>query len=521
MTILTKTKLVTLSALVLFSAVFFLSPKVEATTPAPNGLYSAHVMNDSTGALVYMQIRIGNNGSDVVLGAGQSNTWTSVGGSQFISCLRTRYTEPDSSADSFLNYLGEFDINAMYTLFKASTIYDTSGNIVNYTFPSAITEIGYGAFKDWKSTSSSSQTLTSVIIPNSVTWIGSDAFAGSSITTVDFSQATNLVDINSSTFNGCTSLNSLDLSNTKITTLQTSTFHYCTSLTSVKLPNTLTEIDNTAFMDTYNLTQLTIPANVNNIHSAAFMDTSPDPKTKILKFTGDFNSSFYDMAIGSNTYVKLLYPAGNPTWENNTSLQALISQGKAASYITSQNPPADISYSAERISTANGVYTFTSSGSYSAFSGIWIHGSAIPSSYYTSEKNLDGSVSITFTNSYARTLTSSEEYLLHFVFNDGFGVLNFSKDEVVTTTPTPDNSSNSVDNSKPALEETEEQQTVNSEIEDASQTQAPTQNSEAIDTVQEQDEGQSGNSITMLIAVLAIMCIGGGALIFVRARKNK
>ncbi len=526
MTIFKKTKLVISFALVLFAAVLLLSPKVKAAATVPDGLYSAHVMNDSSNP-VYMQVRI--DGNNVVLGAGRYSN--DARNPQFQSCFRTEYNDPDSAdgdyANSFTKYLNEFDINAMYATFKASTINDINGQPVTDTFPGAITEIAHGAFKDWKA-------LTSVVVPSSIEVIGSDAFHSSGVTSVDLSQATNLVDMNSSTFNKCTNLQSIDLSNTKIKTLGTSVFLECTALSSVKLPDTLTTIDQTAFKDTYNLTQLTIPPNVTNIHKAAFGDVSRSPKTKTLTFTGDFNSSFYYMATDKDTYVKLLYPAGNPTWENDTLVQALVSQGKAASYIatTPQTPSADVIYPAERASTANGVYTFSSSGPYNAFTGIWINGSAIPSSYYKAEPNADGGVSITFTNSYAITLMSSEEYLLHFVFNGGFGILNFTKDDVAATVLAQENSSNSVDNFEPAFEETEEQQavssetvsseTVSSEIEDTSQTQAPTSSSEAIDTVQEQGEGQSGNLMIILIAVLAIVCIGsGGVLIFVKARKNK
>ncbi len=527
MTIFKKTKLVISFALVLFAAVLLLSPKVKAATSVSNGLYSAHVMNDGS-TPVYMQVRI--DGNNVVLGAGRYSN--DAMNPQFSSCLRTATARPNSEFDNmYKSYSGEFDINAMYATFKTPTIYDINGQPVTHTFPGAITEIAHGAFKEWTN-------LTDVVVPSSVTIIGSDAFHNSSVISVDFSQASNLVDINSSTFYKCENLQSIDLSNTKIKTLGTSVFLECTFLSSVKLPDTLTTIDQTAFKDTYNLTQLTIPPNVTNIHKAAFEDYSSSSKTKILKFTGDFNSSFYYMATAKDTYVKLLYPAGNPTWENDPLVQALVSQGKAASYITTtttttpQTPPADVIYPAERTSTANGVYTFASSGPYNAFTGIWINGSAIPSSYYKAEPNADGGVSITFTNSYSITLTSSEEYLLHFVFNGGFGILNFAKDEVATTVLAQENSSNSVDNFEPAFEETEEQQTVSSEeteeqqtvsseIEDASQTQAPTSSSEAIDTVQEQGEGQSGNLMIILIAVLAIVCIGGGVLIFVKARKNK
>ncbi len=422
MNILTKTKWVILSAFVLFAAVFSLSPAVEATTSVPDGLYSVQVMStndpmdNSKTIPVYMQIRI--DGANVVLGAGQYSIGPSGSGTQFQSCLRTTYTVPDPlNPDSFFAYSGTFDINEMYNMFKRSVILDSSGNTVTGTFPDVITEISHGAFENWTS-------LTTVIVPSSVEVIGSNAFFGSSVTTVDLSQATNLTDINSSTFQGCTNLQSIDLSNTNITTLHSQNFDGCTTLSSVKLPDTLTTIDYLAFNNTSSLTQLTIPPNVTEIDEKAFEDPSVSPKTKTIKFARNFNSSFYDMAINNKTYVKLLFPAGNPTWENSASVQALIASGNAASYITT--PPVDVFDPPER---TNNV-----SGTYSAFS--------------------------------------------------------------------------------------EEEQEVNSGIEDTPQTEAPTSSSEAIDTVQEQDEGQSGNLMVIVIAILIIACIGG-ALIFFRVKKNK
>ncbi len=526
MAILTKNKLIILFVMMLFMAGFLFSPKVEAETPtptptptpAPDGLYSAEVMrgSDPTDPLmttsIYMQIRI--DGDNVVLGAGEYSGSIPPHTVSNVSCLRSTIVEPnDETHEMYIDYLGLFDIDVVYDNFKNLTIYDTTGNVVTYTFPSAITEIAHGAFKNWTS-------LTSVVIPSSVEVIGSNAFSESSVTSVDLSQATNLTDINTGTFQGCTSLQSIDLSNTKITTLYGQNFDGCTTLSSVKLPNTITTIGNMAFKDTSNLLRLSIPLNVSAMDANAFEDSLLAPKTKMLTFTGDFNSSFNDMATDGDTYVKLLYPAGNRTWENDILVKGLVANGKAASYIVAtskpQDPPIKVIYSAERTSTANGVYTFSSSGSYDALADIWINGSTIAPSNYTTELKADGGVSITFSDSYARTLTASEEYQLHFVFYDGYGIVNFTKDEVVVTVYTQASSSVSVDTFEPTSEETEEQQPVSSEIENESQTVSTTSSTESIDTGQKQ-----GDSMLILIAVLVIVGIGGCVLILVKTQKNK
>ncbi len=92
-----------------------------------------------------------------------------------------------------------------------------------------------------------------------------------------------------------------------------------------------------------------------------------------------------------------------------------------------QQSAKDVVYPTSRGSVGSSTtgYSFHSSGLYSDFSGIWIHGFAIPSSYYTAVRNADGTVSITLADWYVRTLNFDEEYLLHFVFNGGYGIMKF------------------------------------------------------------------------------------------------
>ncbi len=207
---------------------------------------------------------------------------------------------------------------------------------------------------------------------------------------------------------------------------------------------------------------------------------------------------------------------------------------------TPQTPPvADVIYTAERTSTANGVYTFTSSGPYSSFTGVWVNGSAIPSTNYTAVQSTNGTVAITFTNLYAKTLNLNEEYLLHFVFNGGFGIVNFTKDAAALALTQGTVSTSSANSEAASQEETQgtedeqaanfeetnsantdDEQAANSEAQITSQPEEDAPSSaETTDVVQAQEE-QTGIAMIMLIAALAIVCIGGGVLIFVRARKK-
>ena len=65
-----------------------------------------------------------------------------------------------------------------------------------------------------------------------------------------------ITDVGYYSFNGCTSLEEIDLSQTKLTSIPNGLFKGCTSLKTVKLPDTITSIGNEAFYDCRSLTNL-------------------------------------------------------------------------------------------------------------------------------------------------------------------------------------------------------------------------------------------------------------------------
>lgn len=100
--------------------------------------------------------------------------------------------------------------------------------------------------------------LTSIKLPSSITQISSDAFLSKSniksLTITD--GAPNLIKIGEKSFSGCSSIEELDLSNSKLTSIPKGAFAYCKNLKTIKLPSTITSIGDEAFYDCRSLTNI-------------------------------------------------------------------------------------------------------------------------------------------------------------------------------------------------------------------------------------------------------------------------
>ncbi len=145
------------------------------------------------------------------------------------------------------------------------------------------------AFAFYKCTS-----ITTVNIPDNVLTVGRYAFSGAyNITTVNIAESSKLQSISDFAFNACTKLSSLDLSDTKVTSIGEKAF-YQSALVSVSFPSTLNNISQYAFSECgklvsadlsgtsvttigicafykcYYLEEVTIPETVTSLGSSSF-----------------------------------------------------------------------------------------------------------------------------------------------------------------------------------------------------------------------------------------------------------
>lgn len=176
-------------------------------------------------------------------------------------------------ADAFkdMNLLTEIILPANITeigdnAFYGCTLVDTP------ELPENVTKIGEYAFYNC-------QRLSITKLPDALESMGYCAFMGcTSLRSIIAGE--NLANSVSGTsgmygdmlFSGCTSLEYVDLSKTKITKIGDRTFEGCTSLTTVVLPDCLTEIQAGAFLDS-SLESIDIPASVTSIGAQAFSGT--------------------------------------------------------------------------------------------------------------------------------------------------------------------------------------------------------------------------------------------------------
>lgn len=117
-----------------------------------------------------------------------------------------------------------------------NNVFEGCTSLSNVTFNDSYTTLGHHVFKNCP--------LAAVTFPNSLKSIGEYAFEN-------------------------TKLNTVDLSNTQITSLPNGCFFICENLSDVKLPKDLTDIGNNAFISTP-IASITFPSSLQKIGDCAF-----------------------------------------------------------------------------------------------------------------------------------------------------------------------------------------------------------------------------------------------------------
>ena len=116
--------------------------------------------------------------------------------------------------------------------------------------------------------------LTSIKLPSSLIKIKDDAFNSMDTlkSLVIDGGAHNLNELGERSFSGCSNIEELDLSNSKLTSIPEGAFAYCKNLKTIKLPSTITSIGDEAFYNCQSLTNIEglDKCNLKSIGSAAF-----------------------------------------------------------------------------------------------------------------------------------------------------------------------------------------------------------------------------------------------------------
>ena len=180
----------------------------------------------------------------------------SIGNSAFYECTSlTNINLPEglqsigNSAFADCKSLETVTLPSTVTTIAGSAFYNCSGlKEIDLNGCTKLTTIGDLAFQNCTS-------LKEINLNGctSLERIDNGAFASSGLTEIDLSGCESLERIGNSAFWGCNSLTSIDLCNTRVTTIDTAAFRGCTKLGTVLLPESLTTIGSKAF---YNCTDL-------------------------------------------------------------------------------------------------------------------------------------------------------------------------------------------------------------------------------------------------------------------------
>lgn len=141
---------------------------------------------------------------------------------------------------------------------------DSDVVIYKYYNMLSITSIGSYAF-------SANEVVKNLKLGSAIKCIKALAFSGASLETIELNAKLESIEYNA--FIGCSSLNSINLEDTRIDSVPYSCFYGCGSLTEITLPETVTMIGENAFAYCDSLSKIMIPASVTEIADNAFYST--------------------------------------------------------------------------------------------------------------------------------------------------------------------------------------------------------------------------------------------------------
>lgn len=150
--------------------------------------------------------------------------------------------------------------NTNVTIMKDGVFYNNK-SLTSIKLPNKLENFGNNAFENCTS-------LSNVTFNDSYTTLGHHVFKNCPLAAVTFPNSLNSIGVYA--FEG-TNLKTVDLSNTKITSLPDGSFYNCKQLSDVKLPMGLTYIGNNAFISSA-IASITFPPSLQKIGSYAFQN---------------------------------------------------------------------------------------------------------------------------------------------------------------------------------------------------------------------------------------------------------
>lgn len=178
---------------------------------------------------------------------------------------------------------------------------------------------------------------TEITLPSSVIVIADGAFRDAvSLASISFSRGCALASIPANAFNGCSSLESVDLSALSPAEIGTAAFENCLSLTSVTLPATVGRLGNYAFGGCASLGQISMPG-VSSIGAYAFsgcglqsLDLSALALTEVAEGTFSGCASLEEISLPQR-----VMSIGARAFENCASLQTVIVNATSGARLSS------------------------------------------------------------------------------------------------------------------------------------------------------------------------------------------
>ncbi len=177
------------------------------------------------------------------------------------------YVQPENSTNVYKVTSikdGQYQGWGYTSVFGGKSYSDRNTTLTSIVLPSTMNKIGISTFQGCSS-------LTSIDMPN-VTTIGNSAFSGcSSLTTIEIPSSVQT--IGDGAFYGCSSLTTMEIPSS-VQTIGGQTFYGCSSLTTIEIPSSVQTIGNNAFYGCSSLTTIEIPSSVQTIGNNAFSECS-------------------------------------------------------------------------------------------------------------------------------------------------------------------------------------------------------------------------------------------------------